>query len=217
MKSLEFSYRRPAGWQVVCCAGWADSINGAMVHELECAWDDGLSHDAADGIERVAVAGVAYAQGGDRFRCGKQLQGGFGDECECAFRTDQQAAEVVAGDPFGGAAAGADFLPAAGDGAKTQHEIAGDAVLDGARPGGIHGQVAADAAIGAAAGVGRIKQAGAARDTVDFFGDHAGLNHDKTVVWIEFEHAFHAFKTHDDTAGSRQRTPNVAGAGTARR
>ena len=105
---------------------------------------------------------------------------------------------------------------AAGDGAQAQHVIAGDAVLDGARPGGVHREVAADAAIGAAAGVGRVEQAGAARDAVDFLGDHAGLDDDEAVVGIEFEHAPHALEADDHAAGCGQGAADVAGAGAAR-
>ena len=144
---------------------------------------------------------IAHAQGGDGFRCGQQFQGGFGDEGKRAFGADQQAGEVVAGDALGGAAAGADFLAAAGDGAQSQYEIAGDAVFDGPRATRVHGEIATDAAIGTAAGIGRIKQAGITCDAIDIFGDHARLDDDEPVVGIEFEYASHAFKADDDTAG----------------
>ena len=212
---LDHQQRPGVGRQVVRRAGRADGVDGAVIHEFERAGHDGLVHDAADRIERVAGAGETHAQGGDGFRRGQQLQGGFGDEREGAAGADQQAGEVVAGDALGGAAAGADFAAVAGDGAQPQHVIAGDAVLDGARPAGIHREVAADAAIRAAAGVGRVEQAGAARDAVDVVGDHAGLHHDEAVGGVEFEHAPHAFEADDHAAGRGQGAADVAGAGAA--
>jgi hypothetical protein len=213
---LDHQQRAGAGRQVVRRAGRADGVDGALVHEFERTGQNGLVHDAADRVERGAVAGEAHAQGGDGFRRGQQLERGFGDEREGAAGADQQAGQVVAGDALGGAAAGADFAAVAGDGAQPQHVVAGDAVFDGTRAGGVHREVAADAAVGVAAGVGRVEQAGAARDAVDFLGDHAGLDDDEAVGGIEFEHAPHAFEADDHAAGRGQGAADVAGAGAAR-
>ena len=64
--------------------------------------------------------------------------------------------EVEAGLVLVGASAQADDVAAGQDDFQTEDKIAGDAVFEAARAAGVGGDVAADGAIGAAGGIGRI-------------------------------------------------------------
>ncbi len=139
--------------QVAGRAHGAHGSQGMGIHEFERAGGIALCHDplyCRTGTRRVAVGG---AQGGIGGRQGQQAQGGLGDEGEGAFAAHQQAGQVIADHTLAGTDPATQRFASAGDGAQTQYIIAGDSIFYGVGTTGIHRQIAADAAVGAAAGI----------------------------------------------------------------
>ena len=187
-----------------------------MIHELQRTRRDRLAHHPAHRFASTLVAGIADAQGGHGLGRGQQFQGGLGDVGQGALRAHQQTGEIVGGGIFGGAPTAVDDASVAGDRGESQHMVAGGAVFHRARARRIHRQVAADAAVGAGAGVGRIHQATRAREAVDLIGDHARFHHHQAVRNIELDDLLHALEAHHHATWNRHRPADVSGTRAAR-
>ncbi len=101
--------------------------------------------------------GKAHGQAGAVRGQGKKLQSGFGDDAEEPFGTDEQPREIEAGFVFVRAAAKARHGTVREHDFESEHVITRDAIFEAPRAAGVGGNVAAERAIGAARGVGRIK------------------------------------------------------------
>ena len=164
----------------------------------------------------AAIVGEGGAQRRPRRRQRHQPQRDLGDDRQRAFGADEQLREVVADDVLDGLAAGADHRAVGEHGLETEDVAAGVAVLEGARPAGALGDVAADAALAQAGRVGRIEQADRLDRVLQRAGDHAGLDDDQQVARIDRQDAGEALERDDDAAPHGDGAAGVAGAGAAR-
>ena len=99
---------------------------------------------------------------------------------------------------------------------ESKHVIARHAVLEAARATGVGGDVAADAAVGAAGRVGRIIQPLGLGGVLQLGRNDAGLNDGNEVAPADFADALHLGQTQRDAAAHRHAAANVAEPGAAR-
>src|SRR5208283_5460388 len=130
---------------------------------------------------------------------------------------DEQAMQVVAGLVFVRATAEPDDGSIGENDLKAENVVAGDAVLEAARPAGVGGNVAADEIVRAAGGIGRIKQTAFLDGLLQFFRDDAGFNDGDKIGGVDFLDAIHAFEREYDAAAHRHTAADVAVARAARR
>ncbi len=112
--------------------------------------------DAGDG-------GVEGVEDGERRQGGvgrrSEPHDGLGDDAERALRADEEAGEVVAGHPLGGAVAGAHDLPAGEHDLQRLDPVGGHAVLHAAQAARVGRDVAPDRARLPRRGVGPVEEA----------------------------------------------------------
>ena len=145
-----------------------------------------------------------------------EFQGRFRHHAEQAFGTDKQAGEIEPGFVLMGASAQLDDGAAGQDDFQTEDKIAGDAVFEAARAAGVGGDVAADAAIGAAGRIGRIVKALLFHRFLQGLQDDAGLDDRDKIAGVDFLDAVHAGQGEDNAAARRDASADVAEARPAR-
>jgi hypothetical protein len=141
----------------------------------------------------------------------------LGDDAERALGADEPGDEVVAGDALGGAAAAAQHLAAHQRDLEAEDVLAGDAVLERARPAGVGRRVAADRAELERRRVRRIEHALGLDRLLQPAGDHAGLDDRHQVAGVDLLDPHHALGRQHDAAVHRQRAAAHAAARAARR
>ncbi len=142
-------------------------------------------------------------------RQGEKLQRGLGDDPQQPLRTDEQPVQVETGFVFVGAAAQADERSIGQRDFQPKHVIAGDAVLQTTRPAGVGGDVAAEAAVGAARRVGRIKPPAPLHRLLQRLGEDTRLDHRDKVLGIDFPDAVHPRQAEHNAAAHRHAAPDV--------
>jgi hypothetical protein len=172
----------------------ADHVDRAAVHELERAGRYGLRHDRRDCRRRRPDGPVGGLQRVAGLRQRRKPEGCLGDDREGALRADQQPGEVVADHALGGRHPGADRLAGTGHGAQAEGVVAGGAVLDRARPGGVAGEVAAHRADRRARRVGWPEEAVGRDGVLQGLVGEARLDAGEAVARLEREHAVHALE-----------------------
>ncbi len=136
------------------------------------------------------------------------------------FRADEQVLHVVACDVLPDRAAHVDDLAGRDHRFDPRHPVAGDAVLEGVRPAGVAGDVAADLRDLGRAGIGREPQAALAREALDVAGRDAGLDVHAPQQRVELAHLVQALEADHDATLDRDRPtgePGAAAAGSQRR
>ncbi len=173
-------------------------------------------HQAIDRVHRGRDRGEGGAQRRPRRRQRHQAQRDLGDDRQRPFRADEELRQVVADDVLDRLAAGPDDGAVGEHGLEAEDVAARVAVLEGARPAGAFGDVAADAALAQAGRIRRIEQADGFDRVLQRPGDDAGLDDDQQVARIDRQDAREALERDDDAAPHGDGAAGVAGAGAAR-
>ena len=194
----------------------AQRLEADAIDELERGRHDAALHQTIDRVHRRRDGGEGGAQRRPRRRQRHQPQRDLGDDRQRPLGADEQLRQVVADDVLHGLAAGPDHGAVGEHGFEAEDVAAGVAVLEGARPAGALGDVAADAALAQAGRIRRIEQADRFDGVLERAGDHARLDDDQQVARIDRQDAREALEREDDAAPERDGAAGVAGAGAAR-
>ena len=175
---------------------------------------DGASGDVDDG-----VGGIIHGIENDEkclhgFGLAREFYGDFGDEGERAFRTDEQAGEIITGRVTVRAAEANDFSVGK-DELEGGDVIGSNSVGQSVRAAGIFGDIAAD---GAGFPTGRV---GGEVETIrlggagEFVIDDAGLDDGALIFDVELENAIHTREDEHHAAGACERAAGKPRAGAA--
>ena len=129
-----------------------------------------------------------------------QLYRGLYDKAECAFRTDHQMAEIVAGGVLDQALVQIKQLALAGDHFQAEDPVAGHAVADHLDAAGIGADIAANIAGAGGGKIHRIEQALLLGKFLQLLGNDAGLHGDGAIERAEIQHLVHPVKGHHHLA-----------------
>jgi hypothetical protein len=192
-----------------------DGAEDQAIHHLERSGDDAGGDHAGDRL----------ARGRDRRKDGEERAVGLGlpDETECrpgddaegSLGTDGDADEIVAG-PILHRAAERHDLPRGQHELDREHVVRRDAVLQGVRPPGVLGDVAADRAGRLARWVGREEEAIALDRARDPEVHDACLCGDAAVAHVDQLDLLETARPDDDRRPDRKGSTREAGAGSAR-
>jgi len=146
----------------------------------------------------------------------QQLERRLSDDPEQTLRADEKSRQVKAGFVFVATTTELCDRAVRQHNLESKHVIARHAVLETARAAGVGGDVAADAAVGAAGRVGRIIQPLGLGGTLQLSRDDARLNHGDEVVPADFPDALHFGQAQRNAATHRDAAADVALPRTAR-
>ena len=214
--AVGFDHQQCAGGGQVGAADLARQAHAVAVHELEHRGRHRLRHQARHCGGGAVHVGVQRAQRTAMRGHGREPERGLDDQRQRALRPDEDAREVVAAGALGGGRAEAHQLAGAGDGGERQHVVARGAVLHRARAAGVAGQVAADAAVARAGGVGRPEQAVRRQRGLQVAVEQPGLHHGDAVARPDGQHAVHALERHHQRVLARHAGTGGVGAAPAR-
>ncbi len=168
------------------------------------AHDDGnRGRDLVDRRERHEQRGVVL-------RARVDLQHGFGDDRERAFRPDDQLGEVVAGRRLHELAAGPDDVAVREHRLEAQHLVAGDAVFHGPHAAGVGGDVAAERRA-VLTGIHGIDEPQGRERGVELVEAHAGTHDGDVVFRVDLDDPIHALEGEHDPVGERRAGAREAG------
>ena len=175
---------------------------------------DGASGDVHDGVGGI-IHGI---ENGEKclhgFGLAREFYGDFGDEGKRAFRTDEQAGEIITGRVTVRAAEANDFSVGK-DELEGGDVIGSNSVGQSVRAAGILGDIAAD---GAGFPTGRV---GGEVETIRLGGagkfviDDAGLHNGALVFHVECQDAIHAREDEHHPAGAGKRAAGKSRASAA--
>ena len=191
-----------------------DDAERPTVEHFTGGGSDAASGDVGDGFRGIVDAVENGEKGFDRFGLAGEFDGDFGDQSECAFRTDEQTGEIVAGivSLF---AANADDCAVGKNEFERGDVIGGDAVGERVWAARIFGHVATDGGRFLARRIGGEEQPGLFDRTGNVEIYDAGLHDGALIFEIDVEDAIHARENEHESAGARQRAAGKAGAGAA--
>ena len=93
---------------------------------------------------------------------------------------------------------------------QPQDIIARDAIFQAARPAGIGSNVPAEGTVGAAGGIGRIKQSRLFYRILERFGDHPCLNHSHKIARMDLLNPIHPLQRKNDSPADGHTPADVA-------
>jgi len=189
-----------------------DDTECPAIEHFASRGNDGARGNVHDGFGGVVDGIEDREERFDGFGLAGELHGDFGDERQRAFRTDQDAGQVVARSVTLGAADPHNFAVG-----KDQFErgdvIGGDAIGERVGTTGVFGDVAADGAGLLAGGIWREVKAVRCGGEAKIEIDHAGLDDGALVLRVEGENAVHARKNDHHAAGAGERSAGKTGPG----
>ncbi len=147
----------------------------------------------------------------------QQAQRRLRHHAEQPFAADEQAREIEALLVLVRAPAAAQHAAVGEDDLEAEHIVARHAVFQAARPAGVRGDIAADAAFLQRRGIGWIEEPDLAHLRLKVAGDHARLHHGDAVGKMDLLDAIHARHAQRDAAAHGHAAADVAHAGAARR
>ena len=105
-----------------------DGAGRHAVHQLQRHRHDPLSDDGGDGLRGGRYAIECSEDGRDPLGANEEADGDLGDDCQGAFRADQQPHQIVAGAVVRGATDAHDLATGNQHCFQGEHVIGGDAV-----------------------------------------------------------------------------------------
>ncbi len=167
-------------------------LDGVAVHEFQRAGCNRTGHDVGHGFSRTLHIPVLCAQGAlCRLQRG-ELQRGLGNNAKRTLGTDQQTCQVIAHHTFGRAYAGAQCAAVTGHHAQSQCVVTRGAVLDGARAGGVIGEITAHRTDSRAGRVRWPEESLFGSRLLHLLVGYAGFDHHEPVVPVQFDQPVHA-------------------------
>ena len=178
-------------------------LQGLAIHEFQRGRGDGLGHDGGYCSGCCSDVRIDRLQRASGFGQGGKLEGGFGNDRQCAFRANEQSCQVIAHHALGGAYPRVDKFAPACDGGQSQSILAAGAVLD--RPGTsrIAGEVAAHGTYGGAGGIRRPEKSPLGSGLLQLLIGHPRLHPCQAIVGVDFQDAVHALEGQGDAFGRR--------------
>ena len=213
-RAVEFDEEKPTAIGIVSVDGGFGGLNGEIVHHLDGGREHACGDDAADGGASFIGAGKSGEKSVHTFGTLDDAENNFCGDAKSAFRTDEDAAEVVAGrvERF---AAEMDERAVGENDLEAEDVRGGESIFEAVRAAGIFRDVAADAADGLRRRIGGVEILAGKNAGGDVGVDDAGLDGGARVFKVDFEDAVHAGEADDDAVFNRERAAAESGAGAA--
>ncbi len=179
-----------------------DGRQGQRIEQLDARHGNAELDRLDHGLDRRIDVGEHADRRGHRFRDRVELDRQFGDDAERAFRSDQQACEVVAGRGLARPATGLDDATVSQDDGHAEDVVAHRSVTHGVGSRGTRCRHAAERGIGT--GVDREEQAAPLERGVELQAGNPGLDRRVEIVGVHGDDPVHPGETDGQAAVNRQ-------------